>query len=63
MEAYSDVFMELEFHTIIIIIIIIIIFFFFFNFDRPILDFLQIEFFIETRFWQNRVTKKEYFLN
>ena len=29
---------------------IFFIFLFFFKFDRPILDFLQIEFYIETRF-------------
>ena len=34
-------FHELEFHAN---------FFFFFKFDCPILDFLQIEFYIETRF-------------
>ena len=31
------------------------------KFDHPILDFLQIEFYIETRFWKNRVTKDGYF--
>ena len=43
---------ELEFHT-----------FFFLNFDRPILDFLQIKFYIETRFLENRVTKEGHFPN
>ena len=33
-------------------------FFFFLKFDHPILNFLQIEFYIETRFWENRVTKR-----
>ena len=38
-------FMELQFHAIIIIFLL-----FFFKFDRSILDFLQIEFYIETQF-------------
>ena len=38
-------------------------FFFFLKFDLLILDFLQIEFYIETRFWENQVTKDEYFPN
>ena len=44
---------ELEFHD----------FFFFFKFDHPILNFLQIEFYIETRFWENHVIKEGHFLN
>ena len=38
-------------------------FFFFFKFDHPILNFLQIEFYIETWFWENRVTKERHFPN
>ena len=44
---------ELEFHA----------FFFFLKFDRPLLDFLQIDFYIETQFWENRVSKQEHFPN
>ena len=33
-------------------------FFIFFKFDHPILHFRQIEFYIETRFWENRVSKQ-----
>ena len=39
------------------------ILFYFFKFDRPILDYLQIEFYIETQFCENRVTKKGHFPN
>ena len=46
---------ELEFHASF--------FNYFFKFDRPILNFLQIEFYIETRFWENRVTKEGHFPN
>ena len=41
-------FREHEFHAF---------FFFFLKFDHPILDFLQIKFYIETQFWKNWVTK------
>ena len=36
---------------------------FFLKFDRPTLDFLQIEFYIETRFCENQVTKEKHFPN
>ena len=57
MKAYSGVFIKLEFHAIYFIL------FYFFKFDRPILDYLQIEFYIETQFCENRVTKNRYFPN
>ena len=37
------------------------IFIFIFKFDRPILDFLQIKFYIETRFWENSILRKSSF--
>ena len=53
MEAYAGVFMELEFHELEFHAI-----FFFFKFDHPILNFLQIEFYIETWFLENWVPKQ-----
>ena len=50
---------ELEFHAIFLFFC----FFFFFKFDRPILDFLQNKFYIETQFWENRITKEGHFPN
>ena len=44
---------ELEFHIYIYIYI-------FFKVWSPILDFLQIEFYIETWFWENRVSKQRH---
>ena len=51
---------ELEFLTIYIYIYI---YMYIFKFDCPILDFLQIEFYIETLFWENQVTKEGHFPN
>ena len=34
------------------------LFLFLFKFNCPILDFLQIEFYIETQFWENQVSKQ-----
>ena len=42
---------------------LVFFFFFFFKFDRPILDFLQIEFYIETQFLENQITKERHFPN
>ena len=57
MEAYSGVFngTQLKFHAIFF-------FFFFLKFDRPILDFLQIKFYIETRFLENQVSEQGHFV-
>ena len=41
----------------------IYIYIYIFKFDCPILDFLQIEFYIETLFWENQVTKEGHFPN
>ena len=50
---------ELEFYASFLFLFYFIYFIIIFlsKFDRPIFDFLQIEFYIETRFWENRVSK------
>ena len=45
---------ELEFHIYIYIYIYVL------KVWSPILDFLQIEFYIETWFWENRVSKQRH---
>ena len=60
MEAYSDVFMELEFHTIIIIIIIIIIFYFYFflSLIAPYLIFYKSSFSLKLDFDKIELQKR-----
>ena len=53
---------KLEFHAIFLFFCFFFCFFFF-KFDRPILDFLQIEFYIETQFLENQITKERHFPN